>query len=86
MPDLVLIPLPGIGTLSLTPAEYEAALVPIIMPEVSKTESTSRPVSARRADSSPIPREPLERSGGLRYLACPRFASESDSGRQRSID
>jgi hypothetical protein len=34
MTDRVLIPLPGIGTLSLTKAEYEAALIPIAKPEV----------------------------------------------------
>jgi prophage regulatory protein len=33
MPDRVLIPLPGIGTLSLTRAEYEAALIAIAKSE-----------------------------------------------------
>jgi prophage regulatory protein len=36
MVNRVLIPLPGIGTLSLTKAEYETALIPIEKPEPPK--------------------------------------------------
>jgi prophage regulatory protein len=49
MPDRVLIPLPGIGTLSLTRAEYEAALIPIAPPEVAK------PAPSRRAEPMAVP-------------------------------
>src|SRR5580692_3884525 len=44
MADRVLIPLPGIGTLSLTRAEYEAALIPIPSPEIFKPAPTPTPV------------------------------------------
>jgi prophage regulatory protein len=43
MPHRVLIPLPGIGTLSLSRAEYEAALIPLTSPETAKTPSISAP-------------------------------------------
>lgn len=49
MPDRVLIPLPGIGTLSLTRAEYEAALIQISQPEAPKA------VQLRRPESTPPP-------------------------------
>jgi prophage regulatory protein len=44
MTDRVLIPLPGIGTLSLTRAEYDAALIPIPPPEIFKPAPTPTPV------------------------------------------
>jgi prophage regulatory protein len=43
MADRVLIPLPGIGTLSLTRADYEAALIPIVSPTVPKPAPPRRP-------------------------------------------
>ena len=45
MPDRVLIPLPGIGTLSLSRAEYDAALIRIATPEIPKP-ALPRAVSA----------------------------------------
>jgi prophage regulatory protein len=60
MSDRVLIPLPGIGTLSLTRAQYDAALIPIAPPEVPK------PIQARHPESPQVnaPAKPP----GLRYL------------------
>jgi prophage regulatory protein len=49
MPDRVLIPLPGIGTLTLTRADYEAALIPIAPPEVPK------PAPSRQAEPIVVP-------------------------------
>jgi prophage regulatory protein len=62
MTDRVLIPLPGIGTLSLTRAEYEAALIPIPKQELPKLAPPKRPEptpTATRRDTGPP---------GLRYL------------------
>jgi prophage regulatory protein len=67
LPDQVLIPLPGIGTLSMTRAEYEAALVPIATPEVPKAQV----VPARSAGPLPISSASSERPRGLRYLRLP---------------
>jgi prophage regulatory protein len=63
MTDRVLIPLPGIGTLSLTRAEYEAALIPIPKPELPKAPPPRRlevptPTMALRDTRPP----------GLRYI------------------
>lgn len=44
MTDRVLIPLPGIGTLSLTRTEYDAALIPIPPPQVLQPAPTPAPV------------------------------------------
>jgi prophage regulatory protein len=63
MPDRVLIPLPGIGILSLTRAAYEAALIPIAAVEVPK------PAPSRRVEPSEWP-PAIVRSEppALRYL------------------
>jgi prophage regulatory protein len=56
MVDRVLIPLPGIGTLSLTKAEYEAALVPIEkaeLPQPSTKPPAPPPPSAVHAVEHP---------------------------------
>jgi prophage regulatory protein len=63
MPDRVLIPLPSIGTLSLTPAEYEAALIPMPKPEVPKAAPLHRLEPAKPAPASTAARLPF-----LRYL------------------
>ena len=63
MADQVLIPLPGIGTLSLTRAEYDAALIPIAKPEVPKPARPKRP-----EPPSPTTTESASRPRGLRYL------------------
>lgn len=41
MADRVLIPLPGIGTLSLSREAYEAALIPIVPPEAKPVAASS---------------------------------------------
>ena len=62
MVDRVLIPLPGIGTLSLTKAEYEAALIPIEKMEPPKPSiKTPRP-------ASPSAIHAVEHPPRLRYL------------------
>jgi prophage regulatory protein len=63
MPDRVLIPLPGIGTLLLTRAEYEAALIPIRSPQVPKPAPPRRPEPIA-APATIVRSEPP----GLRYL------------------
>jgi len=63
MSDRVLIPLPGIGTLSLTRAEYEAALIPMPKPEVPK----ATPIQ-RAEPSKPTPAGIVAKSSVLRYL------------------
>jgi prophage regulatory protein len=62
MPDRVLIPLPGIGTLSLTRTEYDAALIPIAPSQVSK------PAPPRRAEQPAPPANTASKPTGLRYL------------------
>lgn len=62
MIDRVLIPLPGIGTLSLTKAEYEAALIPIEKPEPLK------PSIKAPAPPPPSAVQAVEHPPRLRYL------------------
>ena len=62
MSDRVLIPLPGIGTLSLTRAQYDAALIPVAPPEVPK------PIQARHPEPPPPPIDVPTKPPGLRYL------------------
>ena len=62
MADRVLIPLPGIGTLSLTRA-YKAALIPITKPEVPKPVPILRPEPTSAAFANTASKPP-----GLRYL------------------
>lgn len=63
MADQVLIPLPSIGTLSLTRAEYDAALIPIAKPEVPKPAQPKRP-----EPPAPTTTESASKPRGLRYL------------------
>jgi prophage regulatory protein len=58
MSDRVLIPLPGIGTLSLSRAEYETALIPVARPEIAKP----LPISAPAPANPPLPQR------GLHYI------------------
>jgi prophage regulatory protein len=60
MSDRILIPLPGIGTLSLTRAEYDAALIPLAKPEL--------PQPARRPEPPTPTTHAPPKSSGLRYL------------------
>jgi prophage regulatory protein len=62
MPDRVLIPVPGIGTLSLTRLEYNAALIPIAPPLVAKFPPP------RRAEQPAPPANTVSNPAGLRYL------------------
>ena len=77
MVDRVLIPLPGIGTLSLTKAEYEAALIPIERPEPPK------PSIKTPAPPPPSPVRAVEHPPPLRYLrlkeVCARVGLRSSS-------
>jgi predicted DNA-binding transcriptional regulator AlpA len=69
MADQVLIALAGIGTLQLTRAAYEAALIPIAKPEIPK--STPRPELAfpHRLNSLPAQaKESFVGPRGLRYI------------------
>ena len=69
MADQVLIPFAGIGTLSLTRAAYEAALIPIAKPE--NPRSTSKPEQIPQQRLSLTSAQARESSGhprGLRYI------------------
>jgi prophage regulatory protein len=69
MADQVLIPLAGIGTLQLTRAAYDAALIPIAKPEIPKPTPRPEPESQQRLNSTPTHTEgSLEGSRGLRYI------------------
>jgi prophage regulatory protein len=68
MPDRVFIPLPGIGTLSLTRAEYEAALTPIT-PEAPKPKALPTSPPLRRVHSRTTPAKNGETgTSTLRYI------------------
>jgi prophage regulatory protein len=68
MPDRVFIPLPGIGTLSLTRAEYESALTPI-RPEAPKPTALPTSPPLRRVHSRTTPATNGETGASvLRYI------------------
>jgi prophage regulatory protein len=54
MTDRILIPLPGIGTLSLSRSEYDAALIPIALPETPKPAPA--PARTQMENIAPLPR------------------------------
>ncbi len=62
MSDRILIPLPGIGTLSLTRVEYDAALIPLAKPELPQ------PALPRRPEPPTPTSHAAPKSTGLRYL------------------
>ena len=69
MADQVLIPLAGIGTLQLTRAAYEAALIPIAKPEIPNSTTKSELVLQQRLNSLLTQaKESLEGPRGLRYI------------------
>jgi hypothetical protein len=77
MPDLVLIPLSGIGTLSLTRDQYEAALIPIKEPSPPEAPAT-RPTLEQTSFGAMVPSaatdpSPTDVSGPchLRYQRLP---------------
>lgn len=65
MPDRVFIPLPGIGTLALTRAQYDSALIPIVTPAVLNPDPIPAPLRSPPANSVTIARE---HAHGLRYI------------------
>ncbi len=69
MTDRVLIPLPGIGTLSLTRAEYENALIPIAKSDFARTAPKLQPTADRHRDlAPPAPPDAMKRPRHLRYI------------------
>jgi hypothetical protein len=69
MADQVLIPLAGIGTLQLTRAAYEAALIPIAKPEIPNSLPKPERVLQQRLNSMLTQaKESLEGPRGLRYI------------------
>ena len=52
MADRVLIPLPGVGTLSLDREVYEAALIPIAAPAASAVPPVAKLLSAEEMESA----------------------------------
>jgi prophage regulatory protein len=71
MTDRVLIPLAGIGTLRLTRAAYEEALIPIPTPEIPKSNPKLE-LLLQRLNSTPAQAEDsMQGPRGLRYLRLP---------------
>jgi Prophage CP4-57 regulatory protein (AlpA) len=71
MTDRVLIPLAGIGTLRLTRAAYEEALVPIPTPGIPKLNPKLE-LLLQGLNSTPAqPRDSMEGPRGLRYIRLP---------------
>jgi len=69
MVDQVLIPLAGIGTLQLTRATYEAALIPIAKPEIPKSPSKRELDLQQQLNSIHAQeKESLDGPRGLRYI------------------
>jgi prophage regulatory protein len=75
MTDRVLIPLAGIGTLRLTRAAYEEALIPISAPEIPKSDPKLE-LLLQRLNSTPAwADDSTEGSRGLRYIRLPEVCA-----------
>jgi prophage regulatory protein len=75
MTDRVLIPLAGIGTLRLTRAAYEEALIPIPTPEIPKSNPKLE-LLLQRLNSTPAPaKDSMEGPRGLRYIRLPEVCA-----------
>jgi hypothetical protein len=75
MTDRVLIPLPGIGTLRLTRASYVEAIIPIPLPEISKSNPHLE-VLLQRLNSVPLqPRDLREGPRGFRCIRLPEVCA-----------
>jgi prophage regulatory protein len=69
MVDRVLIPPPGIGTLSLTKAEYEAALIPIDKPKRAEAPPLTASGPTRHVAPPAISSiDPVENPPRFRYI------------------
>jgi prophage regulatory protein len=75
MTDRVLIPLAGIGTLRLTRAAYEEALVPIPTPEIPKSNPKLELLLERLNSTRAQPRDSMEGPRGLRYIRLPEVCA-----------
>jgi prophage regulatory protein len=75
MTDRVLIPLAGIGTLRLTRAAYEEALIPIPTPQIPKS-NLNLDLLLQRLNSTPTQaKAPMEGPRGLRYIRLPEVCA-----------
>jgi prophage regulatory protein len=75
MTDRVLIPLAGIGTLRLTRAAYEEALIPIPTPEIPKS-NLKLEMLLQRLNSTPVQaKDSMEGRRGLRYIRLPEVCA-----------
>ena len=75
MTDRVLIPLAGIGTLRLTRAAYEEALIPIPTPEIPQSNPKLE-LLLQRLNSMPAQaRDSMEGPRGLRYIRLPEVCA-----------
>jgi prophage regulatory protein len=75
MTDGVLIPLAGIGTLRLTRAAYEEALMPIPSPEIP-ISNPKLDLLLQRLNSTPAQaKDSLEGPRGLRYIRLPEVCA-----------
>lgn len=79
MPDRVLIPLPGIGTLSLTRSEYESALIPIKATSAINPEPSREPLQPQQTEHLQTrKKQPSEGSRGLRCIRLREAVHEWD--------
>lgn len=76
MTDRVLIPLAGIGTLRLTRAAYEEALIPIPTPEIIPKSDPKLELLLQRLNSTPAQaKDSMEGPRGLRYIRLPEVCA-----------
>lgn len=75
MTDRVLIPLAGIGTLRLTRAAYEEALIPIATPEIPKSDPKLELLLERLNSTPKQAKDSMEGPRGLRYIRLPEVCA-----------
>ena len=75
MTDRVLIPLAGIGTLRLTRAAYEEALIPIPAPEIPISNRKLELLLERLNSTPALAKDSMEGPRGLRYIRLPEVCT-----------
>jgi predicted DNA-binding transcriptional regulator AlpA len=75
MTDRVLIPLAGIGTLRLTRAAYEEALIPIPAPEIPISNRKLELLLERLNSTPASAKDSMEGPRGLRYIRLPEVCA-----------
>jgi prophage regulatory protein len=75
MTDRVLIPLAGIGTLRLTRAAYEEALIPIPTPEIPQSNPKLELLLQRLNSTQAQAKDSMEAPRGFRYIRLPEVCA-----------